>query len=68
MLHVWTRKNAYRVSVRKPEGKRAFGISGCMLEDNTKMYLSGTGLEGVNCIRLSRGRAVVNVVMNNKFL
>jgi len=48
--------NAYRVSVRKPEGKRSFGTRGCRLEGNIKMYLKGTGLEVVNWVCLWKVR------------
>jgi hypothetical protein len=50
------KENAYRVSVRKSEGKRSFGVSGCRFEDNIKMYLKGTGLEVVNWICLWKVR------------
>ena len=48
--------NAYRASVKKPEGKRSFGIRGSRLEDDIKMYLKGTGLEVVNWICLWKVR------------
>jgi len=48
--------NAYRVSVRKTEGKTSFGILGCRLEDIIKMYLKSTGLEVVNWICLWKVR------------
>ena len=46
------KRNAYRVSVWKPEGKRSFGIRECRFEDNIKMCFKGTGLEVVNWICL----------------
>jgi hypothetical protein len=33
------RRGAYRVSLRKPEGKRLLGIHKCRWEDSIKMYL-----------------------------
>jgi hypothetical protein len=40
-------RNAFRLLVGKPGGKRSFGRPGRKWEDNIKMDLSGIVLEGV---------------------
>jgi hypothetical protein len=40
-------KKCRQYLVRKPEGKRHFGRSRCRWEDNMRMDLRETGLEGV---------------------
>jgi hypothetical protein len=58
----------YKVFVRKPEGKRPFGITRRRWEDGVRMDLREIGLGGVDWIRLAedrdRWRAVVSAVMN----
>jgi hypothetical protein len=65
-------RNVYRVSVRKPEGKRPLERSSRRWEDGIKMDLRETGWEGVEWIHLAqdrdRWRAVVNAVMNLRVL
>jgi len=60
-------KNAYKILVGKPEGKRPHGRSRCRWEDNRK-DLTEIGLEGMNRFHLAQDwdqwRAVVNTVMN----
>jgi hypothetical protein len=62
------KRNAYRLLVGKPEGKRPLGRPRRGLMDNIKMDLSETGLNVVDWIGLSqdryRWRALVNSVMN----
>ena len=62
------RGGAYRVLVRKPEGKRPFGKPRHRWEDNIKMDLQEWGWRGMGWIELAqdrdRCRALVNVVIN----
>jgi hypothetical protein len=57
------RRNAYRILVGKPEGKRPLG----RWVDNIKMYLREVGWDGRDWIDLAqyrdRWRAYVNAVM-----
>jgi hypothetical protein len=61
-------KNAYKVLVGKPEGKRPLGRPGRKWDDNIRMNLRNIGWEGVDCIHLAQDRdqwrAVVNTVIN----
>jgi hypothetical protein len=61
-------RGAYRVLVRRPEGKRPQGRPRRRWEDNIKMYLGKIGIDGANWIRLAQDkiqwRAFVNTVMN----
>jgi hypothetical protein len=41
---IWAKRNAYRVLVGKPEGKRTMGRPICRREDNIKMYVGEMGL------------------------
>jgi hypothetical protein len=60
--------NAYRVSVRKPEGNRPTGISRRRWEDNIKMDLREIGWGGTDWIYLAQDRdqrrALVYTAMN----
>jgi hypothetical protein len=62
------KRNAYRLLVGKPEGKRPLGRPKCRWVDNTKMYLLEIGWGGVDWIGLTQDRnkwrALVNAVMN----
>jgi hypothetical protein len=62
------RKNAYRILVGKPEGKRPLGRPRCRWVDNIKMDLREVGWEGRDWIDVDqdrdRWRAYVNAVMN----
>jgi len=49
-------RNAYRVFVRKPEGKRTFGRPARRREDNIGMDLMETWWEVANCIHLAQNR------------
>jgi hypothetical protein len=60
--------NAYRILVRKPEGKRLLRRPRRRWLDNIEMYLRGIGLGGMDWIDLAQNkdqrRALVNTVMN----
>jgi hypothetical protein len=62
-------RGVYRVLVGKPEGKRPLGRPTRRWEDNIKLDLMETGINGANWIRLAQDRvqwrAFVNTVMNN---
>jgi hypothetical protein len=62
------RRNAYRILVGKPEGKRPLGRPRRRWVDNIKMDLREVGLDGRDWIDLAqdrdRWRAHVNAVMN----
>jgi hypothetical protein len=62
------KRNACRILVGKPGGKRPLGIPRCMWVDNIKMGLRETGLGGMGWIDLTHDRdewrALVNMVMN----
>jgi hypothetical protein len=68
VAHMGERRGAYRVLVRKPEGKRPFGRPRLVWEDNIKMDLSEVGCESKDWIELAqdrdRWRARGNVVMS----
>jgi hypothetical protein len=61
-------RGAYRVLVRRPEGKRPLGRPRRRWEDNIKMDLREIEIDGANWIWLDRDRvqwrAFVNTVMN----
>jgi hypothetical protein len=61
-------RSAYRVLVRRPEGKRPLGRPRRRWEDNIKMDLREIRIDGANWIRLAQDRvqwrAFVNTVMN----
>jgi hypothetical protein len=62
------RRNAYRILVEMPEGKRPLGRSRRRWMDNIKMDLREIGWDGMNWIYLPHNRdlwrALVNTVMN----
>jgi hypothetical protein len=62
------RRGAYRVLVRKPEGRRSLGRPKRRWEDNIKMDLREVGWGGMDWVNLAqdrdRWRALVNAVMN----
>jgi hypothetical protein len=66
------KRNAYRISVGKPEGKRPLGRPTCRWVDNIKMDLRETGWDGMDWIDLAQDRdqwrALVNTVMNLRIL
>jgi hypothetical protein len=61
-------RGAYRVLVRRPEGKRLLERPRRRWEDNIKMDLGEIGIDGANSILLAQDRvqwrAFVNAVMN----
>jgi hypothetical protein len=61
-------RNAYRILVGKPEGKRPLGIPRRRWVDNIKMDLREIGWDGVDWNELAQDRdqwrALVNTVMN----
>jgi hypothetical protein len=62
------KRNAYRILLGKPEGKRPLGRSRRRWVDNIKMDLREIGWDGMDCIDLvqdrDRWRALVNTAMN----
>jgi hypothetical protein len=44
VARMWEERNAYKILVGKPEGKRPLGRHRCRWEDNTKMDLKRDGL------------------------
>jgi hypothetical protein len=63
-----TKRNAYRILVGKPEGKRALGRLRRRWEDNIRMDLREIGWSGMDWIDLAQDRdqwrALVNTAMN----
>ena len=61
-------RNAYRVLLGKPEGKRPLGRPRLRWEDNTKIDLKEVGSDAWNWMNLSQDRdhwrAYVRAVMN----
>jgi hypothetical protein len=61
-------KNAYSISVGKPERKRPLGRPKRRWEDNIRMYLRLVGWQNVDWMRLvqdvDQWRVLVNTVMN----
>jgi hypothetical protein len=41
-------RDAYRILVGRPEGRRPLGRTRCRWEDNIKTYLQAVGWEGVD--------------------
>jgi hypothetical protein len=66
-----SKRNVYRLWVRKPEGKRPLGRPRRSWIDNIKMGLIEIGLSVVDWIGLAQDgyswRALVNTVMNFRF-
>jgi hypothetical protein len=62
------KKNAYRILVGKPEGKRPLGRPKRRWVDSIKIDLRGIGWDGMGWIDLAEDRdqwrALVNTVMN----
>jgi hypothetical protein len=68
IARIGDRRDAYRIVVGKPEGKRGLGRPRCRWEDNIKLNLQEVRCGGMDWIDLAqdgvRWQAVVNVVMN----
>jgi hypothetical protein len=62
------KRNAYRICITKPEGKRSLGKPRYRWVDNIKMDLRELGWGGMDWIELAQDRdqcrALVNTVMN----
>jgi hypothetical protein len=62
------KRNAYKILVGKPKGKRPLGRPKCRCEDNIKMDLREMEWGGMNWINMTQDRdhwrALVNTVMN----
>jgi hypothetical protein len=62
------KRNAYRISVGKPKGKRPLGRPRRRWEDNIRMYLREIGWGGMDWTDLAQDRdqwrALVNALMN----
>jgi hypothetical protein len=62
------KRNAYRILVGKPEGKRPLGRPRCRWVDNIKMDLREIGRDGMDWIDMvqdrDQWRALVSTVMN----
>jgi len=65
-------RNAYKIFVGKPEGKRPLGRPRRRWEDNIRLGLEELGQEVVDWVHLAQARdqwrAVVNTVMNLRVL
>jgi hypothetical protein len=62
------KKNAYRILVGKPKGKRPLGRPSRKLVENIKIDLRNIGWDGMDCIHLPQDGdqwgALANIVMN----
>jgi hypothetical protein len=62
------KRNAHRILVGKPEGKRPLGRPRCRWVDNVKMDRREIGWDGVDWIDIAQDRdqwrALVNMVLN----
>jgi hypothetical protein len=58
------KRNAYRILVGKPNGKRQLGRPRRRWMDNIKIDLSEIGWDGMDWIDLAQWKALVNTVMN----
>jgi hypothetical protein len=67
VTRIGEKRNAYRISVGNPKGKRPLGRPRRMWVDNIKMDLSEIGWDGTDWIDLTKDRgqwrALVNTVM-----
>jgi hypothetical protein len=67
VAHMGQMKNAYKILVRKPEGKRLLKRPRHRWEDNIRTDLKEIGCEGVDWLHVAQDRdqwqAVVNRVM-----
>jgi hypothetical protein len=67
VTRMWEKRNAYRILVGDPEGKRPLGIPRRRWVDDIKMNFREIGWDGMDWIELAQDRdqwkALVNVVM-----
>jgi hypothetical protein len=67
VAYIGAKRNAYRILVGKPEGKRPIERPRCKWVDKMKIVLRATGWGGIDWIDLAQyrdqWRAVVNTVM-----
>jgi hypothetical protein len=72
VAHMGEKRNVYKVSMGKPEGKRPLGKPRHRWEDGTRMDLKEIGWGSVDWIQLAQDRdrwqAFVNTVMNLRVL
>jgi hypothetical protein len=54
VARMWEIRNAYKILVEKPEGKRPIGRPGIRSEDNIKMDLGENEFGGVNLIHMAQ--------------
>jgi hypothetical protein len=68
VARIWEERNAYRLLVGKPDGKRPLGRPRCRWVDNIRMDLGEVGCGDVDWIGLAQDRnrwkALVNSVLN----
>jgi hypothetical protein len=68
VARIGKKRNAYKILVGKPEGKRPLGRPRRRWVDNIKIDLRGTGWDGIDWIDVAQvrdqWRALVNTVMN----
>jgi hypothetical protein len=68
VAQMWPKRNAYKVLVGKPEGKRPLGRPRRRWVNNIKIDLRETGWDGMDWIDLAQDsdqlRALVNTVTN----
>jgi hypothetical protein len=64
VARTWVNRNAYRILVGKPEGKRLLGKPRRRWVDYIAMDVRGIGWWGMDWIDLAQNRALVNTSMN----
>jgi hypothetical protein len=68
VARMWEKRNAYRILVGKPQGKRPLGRPRCRWVNNIKIDLREIGWDGIDWIDLAQDRvqwtALVNTVTN----
>jgi hypothetical protein len=72
LSQIGEKRNAYRLLVGKPEGKRPLGRPSCRWVNDIRMDLGEVGFGDVDWIGLAqdrdKGRALANAVMNLRVL
>jgi hypothetical protein len=68
VVHMWEKRNVYRILVGKPEGRRPLGRPRRKWVDNIKIDLREIGRDGVDWVDRAQDRdqwkVLVNTVMN----